>query len=72
MAKDGEKERIDPKSYLIIDGELFLFYEYYFKDKKEKWLESKSNLKKQLNRIGKRLRINSYESLDIYTINSDI
>lgn len=45
MAKDGDKERVDPKSFLIIDGELYLFYEYYFNDKREKWLESKSNLR---------------------------
>ncbi len=45
LAKDGKKERIDPKSFLIIDGELYLFYEYYFNDKREKWLENKGGLK---------------------------
>ena len=55
MAKDGKKERIDPKSFLIIDGELYLFYEYYFNDKKEKWLESKSDLKKQAEQNWKKI-----------------
>ena len=45
LAKDGKKERVDPKSFLIIDGELYLFYEYYFNDKREKWLENKGDLK---------------------------
>ena len=60
MAKYGEKERIDPKSFLIIDGELYLFYEYYLNDKKEKWLESKSDLKKQAEQNWKKIT-NSYE-----------
>ena len=60
MPKYGEKERIDPKSLLIIDGELYLFYEYYLNDKKEKWLESKSDLKKQAEQNWKKIT-NSYE-----------
>ncbi|HAP31171.1 MAG TPA: YHS domain protein [Flavobacteriales bacterium] len=55
MAKDGKKERVDPKSFLIIDGELYLFYEYYFKDKREKWLESKSDLTKQAEQNWKKI-----------------
>lgn len=47
MAKSGEKERVDPKSFLIIDDRLYLFYEYFFNDKKEKWLESKKDLRQQ-------------------------
>ena len=60
MAKYGEKERIDPKSFLIIDGELYLFNEYYLNDKKEKWLESKSDLKKQAEQNWKKIT-NSHE-----------
>jgi hypothetical protein len=47
MAKNGEKERVDPKSFLIIDDRLYLFYEYFFNDKKEKWLESEKDLRQQ-------------------------
>ena len=47
MAKSGEKERVDPKSFLIIDDRLYLFYEYFFNDKKEKWLESEKDLRQQ-------------------------
>ena len=54
IPKDGKKERIDPKSFLIID-ELYLFYEYYFNDKREKWLESKINLKKQAEQNWKKI-----------------
>ena len=55
MAKDDKKERVDPKSFLIIDEELYLFYQYYFNDKKEKWLESKSNLMKQAEQNWKKI-----------------
>lgn len=55
MAKDGDKERVDPKSFLIIDGELYLFYEYFFIDKKEKWLESKSDLRNQAEQNWKKI-----------------
>ena len=50
MANNGEKERVDPKSFLILNDQLYLFYEYYFKDKREKWLESPKDLRKQAQR----------------------
>ena len=55
MAKDEKKERVNPKSFLIIDGELYLFYKYYFIDKRYKWLESKSDLKKQAEQYWKKI-----------------
>lgn len=55
MAKNGKKERVDSKSFLIIDGHLYLFYEYFFNDKKEKWLESEIDLREQAEQNWKKI-----------------
>lgn len=37
MAEDGTKVEVDPKSYLIVDGRLFLFYKDIFNDTRAKF-----------------------------------
>ena len=44
MAKDGEKEKVDAESYLIIKGKLYLFYDRLFKDNRDKWLDDKTDI----------------------------
>ena len=44
MAKNGEREKVDAKSYLIIKGKLYLFYDRLFKDNRDKWLEETSDI----------------------------
>jgi len=39
MAKNGSLVDIDPKTFEIRDGRLFLFYNKYFTNTLEKWLE---------------------------------
>jgi len=47
MGKTGEKVEIDPESFLITDNKLFLFYDSFFNDTKEKWEKDPENLKAQ-------------------------
>ena len=49
MAKNGKKVSVDPKSYKIIDGKLYLFYNTIFSDTLKLWNKSKdetANIKK--------------------------
>lgn len=40
-----DKVEVDPKSYLIVNGKLYLFYKDFFTDTKKLWLENESELK---------------------------
>lgn len=40
MAKDGDKVEVDPKSYKIVDGRLFLYYDGFWGDTRKQWNES--------------------------------
>lgn len=42
MAKDGDEVGINPKSYLIIDDKLYLFYDSWGIDTRKKWLKDDS------------------------------
>lgn len=53
---DGEKVRINPKSYKIVEGKTYLFYDFYFTDTLKKWNNlakdtSETSLIEQANRI---------------------
>ncbi len=41
----GEKVEIDPKSFKITEGKLYLFYKSFFNDTREKWVKDESALK---------------------------
>lgn len=45
MGNTGEKVEIDPKTYKIVDGKLFLFYNAYFTNTLPKWNKDEKNLK---------------------------
>lgn len=45
MGDKGEKVKIDPKSYKIIDGKLYLFYNFYFNNTLIDWNKDEDQLK---------------------------
>lgn len=45
MGAKGEKVSIDPKTYKITDGKLFLFYNRFFNNTLEDWNEDEKGLK---------------------------
>jgi YHS domain-containing protein len=45
MGESGEKVKIDPKTYKIIDGRIYLFYNFYFNNTLIDWNKDEQNLK---------------------------
>jgi YHS domain-containing protein len=45
MGLDGSLVEIDPETYKIIEGKLYLFYNAYFNNTKTKWDKDEKNLK---------------------------
>lgn len=44
MGKTGEKVEVDPKSFRIQGGRLFLFYKSFFNDTRSSWIEDETTL----------------------------
>ncbi|MBI1306729.1 MAG: YHS domain protein [Bacteroidetes bacterium] len=47
MGNSGEKVEVDPETYKIFDGKLYLFYNAYFNNTKNSWNKDETNLKKK-------------------------
>jgi YHS domain-containing protein len=47
MGFDGSLVEIDPETYKIIDGKLYLFYNAYFNNTKTKWDKEEKSLKQK-------------------------
>jgi YHS domain-containing protein len=45
MGATGEKVEINPKTFKIVDGKLYVFYNKYFNNTLVKWNENESHLK---------------------------
>ncbi|MEQ6121770.1 YHS domain-containing (seleno)protein [Reichenbachiella sp. MALMAid0571] len=45
MGESGNKVKIDPETFKLVDGKLLLFYNFYFTNTLTKWNEDESNLK---------------------------
>jgi len=45
MGDSGEKIEIDPKTFKINDGKLYLFYNFYFTNTLKSWNKDEKNLK---------------------------
>ena len=45
MGYDGSKVKIDPKTFKIQDGKLYLFYNFYLNNTLKKWNKDETNLK---------------------------
>jgi hypothetical protein len=42
IGKYGEKVSIDPLSYIVKNGDLYLFYNSYFNNTKDKWIKNQT------------------------------
>ncbi len=47
MGEDGSLVDVDPETYKIIDGKLYLFYNQYFHNTKKLWDKDEKNLKQK-------------------------
>ena len=47
MGVDGSKVKIDPETFKITDGKLYLFYNFGFTNTLPKWNKNENNLKSQ-------------------------
>lgn len=47
MGKSGEKVEVDPETFKILDGKLYLFYNRFFNNTFTKWNADEAQLKKQ-------------------------
>ncbi|MEQ9288521.1 MAG: YHS domain-containing (seleno)protein [Cyclobacteriaceae bacterium] len=45
MGASGEKVKIDPETFKVMDGKLYLFYNFYFTNTLTKWNEDETSLK---------------------------
>lgn len=45
MGSSGEKVEVDPETFKILDGKLYLFYNAYFNNTLPKWNKDEKNLK---------------------------
>ncbi|MCX2573184.1 YHS domain-containing (seleno)protein [Pedobacter sandarakinus] len=45
MGDTGEKVEIDPETFKIVDGKLYLFYNKFFNNTKKTWNKDEKNLK---------------------------
>jgi len=45
MGNTNEKVEVDPKTFKIVDGQLYLFYNAYFTNTLLKWNKDEKNLK---------------------------
>ncbi|HEV8287229.1 MAG TPA: YHS domain-containing (seleno)protein [Chitinophagaceae bacterium] len=45
MGKDGSKVEVDPETFKIIDGKLFLYYNKFFNNTLKSWNKNEANLK---------------------------
>lgn len=45
MGSTGEKVEVDPETFKIVDGKLYLFYNAYFNNTLKKWNEDEAKLK---------------------------
>lgn len=47
MGSNGEKVEIDPETFKILNGKLYLFYNAYFNNTLKSWNKDEANLKKK-------------------------
>lgn len=45
MGETGEKVEVDPETFKILDGKLYLFYNKFFNNTKKSWNKDEKNLK---------------------------
>ncbi len=55
MGLSGEKVSIDPKTFKIVDGKLYLFYNAFFNNTLKDWNKDEANLKTKANSNWKKI-----------------
>jgi YHS domain-containing protein len=55
MGETGEKVKIDPETYKIVDGRLFLFYNFWGSNTLEDWNENEKSLKSKADQNWKKI-----------------
>lgn len=55
MGASGEKVEIDPESYIITDGKLYVFYYSLFNDTRSKWNNNEASLKASADKNWKKI-----------------
>ncbi|URC13231.1 YHS domain-containing (seleno)protein [Flavobacterium sp. B183] len=55
LGSSGEKVEINPETFKIIDGKLYLFYNAYFNNTLKSWNKNQTNLKKQADENWKKI-----------------
>jgi YHS domain-containing protein len=55
MGAEGEKVEVDPETFKIIDGKLYLFYNRFFNNTLDTWNKNETNLKARADANWKRL-----------------
>jgi YHS domain-containing protein len=55
MGIEGSKVKIDPETYKILDGGLYLFYNFRFTNTLPKWNEDENNLKTKADAFWRKL-----------------
>ena len=53
MGENGSKVRIDPETFKITDGRLYLFYNFYLINTKTKWEQDQERLKERADQLWK-------------------
>jgi len=57
MGKSGEKVEIDPSTFKILNGKLYLFFNKYFNNTLKSWNKDEASLRTKLTLIGKKYSI---------------
>lgn len=58
MGDYGKKVEVDPETFKILDGKLYLFYNAYFNNTLKSWNKDETNLKKKADANWKKININ--------------
>ena len=45
LGNSGEKVKVDPETFEIINGRVYLFYNFFFNNTLEDWIDDEMNLK---------------------------
>ncbi len=54
MGNDGSRVEVDPETFKILDGKLYLFYNFYFNNTLKKWNSNEKALKEKADKNWKK------------------
>jgi len=59
MGELGEKVRIDPETFKIVNGKLYLFYNFFFNNTLKDWNDNEKHLKSKADKNSKDYKVNN-------------